>query len=49
MNNNDKKWSAKDKNSSKRNAEKKFPKENEKQKEKIDWEEEKEVLKAYLH
>ena len=49
MNNNDKKRSAEDKNSSKKNAEKKFPKENEKQKEKIDWEEEKEVLKAYLH
>ena len=49
MNNNDKKRSAEDKNSSKKNVEKKFQKEKEKQKKKIDWEEEKDVLKAYLH
>ena len=37
------------KNSSKKNVEKKFQKEKEKQKKKIDWEEEKDVLKVYLH
>ena len=49
MNNDDKKRSTEDKNSSKKNVEKKFQKEKEKQKKKIDWEEEKDVLKAYLH
>ena len=49
MNNDDKKRSTEDKNSSKKNVEKKFQIEKEKQKKKIDWEEEKDVLKAYLH
>ena len=49
MNNDDKKRSTEDKNSSKKNFEKKFQKEKDKQKKKIDWEEEKDVLKAYLH
>ena len=49
MNNDDKKRSTEDKNSSKKNVEKKFQKEKEKQKKKIDWEEEKDVLKAFLH
>ena len=39
MNNNDKRRSTEDKIFSKKNAEKKFPKENEKQKKKINWEE----------
>ena len=37
-----------DKHSSKKNAENKFPKENEKQNKKINWEEEKEDLTAFL-
>ena len=49
MNNDNKKRSTEDKNSFKKNVEKKFQKEKEKQKKKIDWEEEKDVLKAYLH
>ena len=49
MNYEDKKRSTEDENSSKKNVEKKFQKEIEKQKRKINWEEEKDVLKAYLH
>ena len=49
MNKDGKKRSTEDKNSSKKNVEKKFQKEKENQKKKIDWEEEKDVLKAYLH
>ena len=49
MNNNAKKRSTENKHSSKKNAEKKFPKRNEKQKNQINWAEEKEVLEAYLH
>ena len=47
MNDDDKKRSAEDTNYFEKNVEKKFQKENEKQKQKINWEEEKYVLKAY--
>merc|ERR1712074_90039 len=49
MNNDDKKMVQRRKNYFKSNVEKKFQKEKQKQKKKIDWEEEKDVLKAYLH
>ena len=48
MNDDDKKSSTENKSSSKKNVEKKVQKENEKQKKKINWEEEKDVLQAYL-
>ena len=48
MNDDDKKRSTENKSSSKKNVEKKAQKENEKQKKKINWEEEKDVLQAYL-
>ena len=48
MNDDDKKRSTENKNSSKKNVEWKFKKEKEKQKKKINWQEDKGVLQAYL-
>ena len=48
LNNEKKKRSAEDKNILKKNAEKKFKKEKEIKETKIDWEEEKDIIKKYL-
>ena len=45
---NDKKGSTEDKNHPSKNSEKKFQNEDEKEKKKIDWEEEKDILEKYL-